>query len=81
MDTIKKYLLPTNKQLGMRIRYLRKQKKWSIEFLALEAGIHPNYLGDLERGQRNPTLDVLAKISVALNIRLEEMFKGIEVYY
>ena len=36
-----------NKQLGARIRYLRQQKNWSMEDLALEAEINRNYLCDL----------------------------------
>ena len=66
-----------NKQLGYRIRYLRQQKNWSIEDLALEAGINRNYLGDLERGTRNPTLVVLNKIAVALGVDLNVLFEGI----
>ena len=67
-----------NKQLGKRIRYLRTNKKLSIEDLALEADIHPNYLSDLERGERNPTVKVLTKIALALDISLSELFKGID---
>lgn len=68
-----------NKQLGKRIRYLRNNKKMSIEDLALEAGINPNYLSDLERGERNPTVKVLARIAIALEITLSELFRGIDV--
>ena len=66
-----------NKQLGYRIRYLRQKKNWSIEDLALEAGINRNYLGDLERGMRNPTLVILNKIATALGIDLTVLFEGI----
>ncbi|MCR5185354.1 MAG: helix-turn-helix domain-containing protein [Bacilli bacterium] len=66
-----------NKELGMRIRYLRTSKKWSIEDLALEANVNKNYLSDLERGVRNPTVRVLTEIANALEISLEELFKGI----
>ena len=66
-----------NKQLGYRIRYLRQKKNWSIEDLALEAGINRNYLGDLERGMRNPTLVILSKIATALGIDLTVLFEGI----
>ena len=69
-----------NKQLGMRIKYLRTIKKWSQEDLALEAGINKNYLSDLERGSRNPTVKVLDKIARTLGITLEELFKGIESF-
>ena len=66
-----------NKQLGYRIRYLRQEKKMSIEDLSLEAGINRNYLGDLERGTRNPTLVILNKIAKALEIDLSTLFEGI----
>ena len=67
-----------NKQLGARIRYLRQQKGFSIEDLALEADINRNYLGDLERGMRNPTLIILNKIAKALEIDLTTLFEGIK---
>ncbi len=66
-----------NKQLGARIRYLRQQKNWSMEDLALEAEINRNYLCDLERGSRNPTINVLNKIAKALDINLSTLFEGI----
>ena len=66
-----------NKQLGYRIRYLRQQKGMSIEALALEAEINRNYLGDLERGTRNPTMVILVKIARALGIDLAVLFEGI----
>ena len=67
-----------NKQLGARIRYLRQQKNMSIEELALEADVNRNYLGDLERGMRNPTLIILNKIATALDIDLSVLFEGIK---
>ena len=66
-----------NKQLGARIRYLRQQKNMTIEELALEAEINRNYLCDLERGTRNPTVAVLNKIAKALEINLSTLFEGI----
>lgn len=65
-------------QLGMRIRFLRKEKKLSQEDLALEANINKNYLSDLENGRRNPSFEILEKLAVALGISLSELFKGIE---
>ena len=66
-----------NKQLGARIRYLRQQKNMTIEDLALEAEINRNYLCELERGTRNPTVVVLNKIAKALEINLSTLFEGI----
>lgn len=67
-------------QLGKRIVYLRKQKKMSSLDLACEAGINKNYLNDLENGRRNPTLKILKKIAMALEIDLAELFVGIRDY-
>lgn len=69
-----------SKQLGMRIKYLRTMRRLSQEDLALESGVNKNYLSDLERGTRNPTVKVLEKIAIALDISLSELFKGIESF-
>ena len=68
------------KQLGMRIRYLRNKKKMSQEELSFTSGVNRNYLSDLERGTRNPTLKVLEKIAKALDIDLSTLLKGIETF-
>ena len=75
---MKDLTMTIEKQLGMRIRFLRKQRNLSIEDLALEAGVNKNYLSDLERGQRNPSLKILSKIAVALKISISELTKAIE---
>lgn len=67
-----------NEQLGMRIKYLRTQRKWSQEDLSLESNVNKNYISDLENGRRNPSLDIIERIADALSITLEELFRGIE---
>ncbi len=69
--------IDTNYELGKRIQYLRSNRKMSQEDLALESEINKNYLSDLERGCRNPTVKVLAKIARGLGISLSELFKGV----
>lgn len=64
-------------QLGRRIAYLRKQAKKSQLILSIEADVSKSYLSDLELGKRNPSVTTLNKICVALNVSLEELFKGI----
>ena len=65
-------------QLGMRIRFLRRQKRMSQLDLALESEINKNYISDLERGMRNPSIIILNKIARGLNIDLETLFRGIQ---
>ena len=64
-------------QLGARIRFLRKERKMSQLDLAIEANVAKNYISDLENGRRNPSLIILNRISIALKIQLEELFKGV----
>ena len=67
-------------QLGMRIKYLRKRKGWSQEDLALEANVNKNYICDLEKGRRNPTLKILERIALAFRINISELTKGLESF-
>ena len=67
-------------QLGMRIRYLRKQLGMSQFDLSLEADVNKNYISDLERGQRNPSLVILERIANALGVDLSTLFKGIQSF-
>jgi transcriptional regulator with XRE-family HTH domain len=65
-------------QLGKRIVYLRQLQHRSQLDLALDASINRNYLSDLERGRRNPTLTMLQKIADALSVDLATLLKGIQ---
>lgn len=68
-------------KLGRKINFLRLQKKLSQEELAYICSINKNYLSDLERGRRNPSLNVLNRICIGLDITLEELMEGIDDYY
>jgi transcriptional regulator with XRE-family HTH domain len=60
--------------VGHRIRELRQQKRLSQERLALDSEIDLTYLGGIERGRRNPTLLVMARIAQALDVPLASLF-------
>lgn len=70
--------MKAQEQLGMRIRFLRQQRRWSQEDLALNANINKNYISDLENGRRNPSLEILERIASTFGISLAELFKGVE---
>ncbi len=61
--------------LGNNIRRLRKSKNWSQEELALEAGIHRTYIGDVERGERNVSIINVQRIAAALDVSASELLK------
>ena len=61
------------KRFGEKVRELRRNKGLSQEELAFRAGIHRNYLGGVERGERNPALDNIAGIAKALDVTPGEL--------
>lgn len=64
-------------EFGKRIRYLREKKRISQEELAFRCNLNKNYISDIERGTRNPTLKVIEKLAEGLEIKLNELFFGL----
>lgn len=57
-------------RLSLNMRRLRRSKGWSQEEFAHEADLHRTYVSDLERGARNPTITVVDKLAVALDVKV-----------
>lgn len=60
--------MDVRRQLGLNMQNLRREKDWSQEDLAFESGIHRTYISGLERGVRNPTVTIVAKLTAALGV-------------
>lgn len=65
-------------RLGERIRSLRKDRNLSQEQLGEQAGLHTNYIGQVERGEKNVTVESLEKIAAGLGVSLEQLFHHID---
>ena len=70
--------MTSSESLGKRVKFLRKQLRLSQLELSIDSGVNKNYICDLEKGRRNPSLDVLERIADALGVSLEGLFKGVE---
>lgn len=66
------------KAFGLLLRDLRKSRGLSQEKLAERAGIHATHVGLIERGERNPSLDVAASLAEALGMKLSELLREAE---
>ncbi len=67
------------KILGQRIRNYRTAKGLSQEKLAELSGCHPTYIGQIERGEKNATIESIEKIAAALNVSLSKLFEKLGV--
>jgi transcriptional regulator with XRE-family HTH domain len=59
---------------GKKVRELRTKQKLSQTALAEKSGLHANYIGMIERGERNPSLINIDKLAKALGLSLAELF-------
>lgn len=56
------------RQVGLNIKRLRTAKGWSQEELAFRAELHRTYISGIERGVRNPTVTIIARIATTLEV-------------
>lgn len=61
------------KILGENIRTHRRNMGWSQEKLAEKADLHRNYIGDVERGEENVSVDALMRIATVLKVTLSDL--------
>ena len=62
------------KRFGSKIAYIRKSQKLSQSELAEKVGMNANYLGEIERGEANATIDMIKSIADGLEVEVKELF-------
>ena len=63
-----------NIAFGKRVAELRKNAGYSQEHFAFKCEVDRTYIGTIERGEKSPTLNTIAKIANALGISKSELF-------
>lgn len=66
--------------IGKRLRKRRTDLGYSQELTSEKAGLHPAYIGQVERGEKNPTIESLEKICNALQYPMEDLFYQINAF-
>ena len=62
--------------VGENIKRIRKTKKLSMERLAAEAGVSRSMLGQIERGEANPSVGIVGKLATALKVPAEVLLEN-----
>lgn len=63
-----------NVQIGQLQKDLRDERGWSLREFGLIVGMNKTYLGDIELGKRNPTINSLEKIVAGYGLTVREFF-------
>lgn len=67
------WTMDVRKRLAGNMKRLRKERGWSQEALADEAGLDRTYISGVERVVKNPTISVVERIATALGCRMGEL--------
>lgn len=63
-----------NVQIGQLLKDLRDERGWSLREFGLIVGMNKTYLGDIELGKWNPTMNSLEKIVAGYGLTVKEFF-------
>ena len=69
---------PLQRELGDRIRTRRVELDLTQAALAFRSGIHYSYIGSLESGGRNPSIDLVARLARSLETDLGSLLEGLQ---
>ena len=61
---------------GLRIALLRIEKGWSQAELAKRIGVSPSAVGMYEQGRREPSLGLLVRLALELNVTTDYLLMG-----
>jgi len=60
---------------GLKIKELRKQKKYSQEQLANLASISKSYISKIETGKTEVSIEIINKLAIAFEIEIDQLFE------
>jgi transcriptional regulator with XRE-family HTH domain len=64
--------------LGRALQDARDERGLTQEALSLETGVHRNYIGGIERGERSPSVAAIITLADALRVPLADLFRQAE---
>jgi transcriptional regulator with XRE-family HTH domain len=65
-------------KFGKKVKQLREEHQYSIEYLANISNVDRNYISDIEKGKRNVSIEIMEKIILAFNTDFTTFFNDTE---
>ena len=73
MSSVKLTQKQIKSMVGERVLHYREEKGWSQEKLGFHSGLHRNYIGGIERGERNVGIVNIAKLACVFGVRPRDL--------
>ncbi|MGH9568867.1 MAG: helix-turn-helix domain-containing protein [Candidatus Angelobacter sp.] len=70
--------IAVKRNLGKRIRQLRKKRGLSQEDFAHESGLGRSFAGSIERGERDIRITTICKLADFFRLSLSQLLKGVD---
>lgn len=71
--------MPIAIEIGQRIRFYRKKRNLSQERLAELCNFHPTYIGQLERGEKNASLESIYRVTQGLQVPISQFLANLDL--
>lgn len=72
--------MDVRQRIGWNLRRLRKERDISQEDFATDSGFDRGYISGVERGVRNPSVQVLERIAAALQVDVSQLFDAHQAF-
>ncbi len=64
-------------RFGLRVRQLRRERKWTQMRMAVDFGIDRSFISDLERGRKSASLPTMEVIALGMKMSLSDLMNGL----
>ena len=71
-------IMNIKEKFGKKVKQLREERQFSIEYLANVSNVDRNYISDIEKGKRNVSIEIIEKIILAFNTDFSTFFNDTE---
>ncbi len=65
-------------RFGLRIKDLRKKRKWSQTYFSVHTGLSRTFISDIELGRKEPCLRSLEILALGFEVKLSDLFRNVD---